>query len=167
MSNFLILYPTVTLSYGDCIKICIQLLFPIQMHWYLADLCLDNMYVTLRCHIYNLEFVYENIGCQSFRTQVISYLLWSFRTYFLVISYPVTTISYPGHFLPILVISYLVQLGTKLLYGGQFVPKSFRTLFGHFVCILVIWCMDGWMEGCMDWWMDWRTDGRVLIEMTN
>ena len=38
-------------------------------------------------------------GCQSFRTQVISY--------------PVTTISYPGHFVPILVISYLGQLGTK------------------------------------------------------
>ena len=57
-------------------------------------------------------------GCQSFRTrsfrtQVISYLLWSFRTYLLVISYPVITISYPGHFIPILVISYLGQLGTK------------------------------------------------------
>ena len=42
---------------------------------------------------------------RSFRTQ-------PFRT-ILVISYPVTTISYPGHFLPTLVISYPVQLGTK------------------------------------------------------
>ena len=97
---------------------------------------------------------------RSFRTQVFSYLLWSFRTYFLVISYPVTTISYPGHFVPILVISYLGQLGTKWLYGGQFVPKSFRTLFGHFVPILVISYpekMDGWIDertdrqACFDW----------------
>ena len=107
------------------------------------------------------------MGCQSFRTQVISYtghfvptlvisylLFWSFRTYFLVISYPVTTISYPGHFVPILVISYLVQLDTKWLYDSQFVPKSFRTPFGHFVPILVIWWIDGWMN--------WRTDGRGL-----
>ena len=93
---------------------------------------------------------------RSFRTQVISYLLWSFRTYVLVISYPVTTISYPGHFVPILVISYLGQVGTKWLYGGQFVPKSFRTLFGHFVPILVI-SYPARMYG----WMDWRTDGRT------
>ena len=33
----------------------------------------------------------------------------SFRTHVLVISYPVTTILYPGHFVPTLVISYLVQ----------------------------------------------------------
>ena len=37
----------------------------------------------------------------------------SFRTYFLVISYPVTTILYPGHFVPILVISYLGQLSNS------------------------------------------------------
>ena len=93
---------------------------------------------------------------KSFRTQVISYLLWSFRTYFLVSSYPVTTISYPGHVVPILVISYLGQLGTKWLYGGQFVPKSFRTHFGHFVPNLVISYaarMDGWM----DRWTNKRT----------
>ena len=105
---------------------------------------------------------------RSFRTQVISYVFWSFRTYFLVISYPVTTISYPGHFVPILVISYLVQLGTKWLYGGQFVPKSFCTLFGHFV---PIWSLDGCMHACMHGrkggWMEWQTDGRVLIEMTS
>ena len=81
---------------------------------------------------------------------------------FLVISYPVTTISYPGHFVPILVISYLGQLGRKLLYGGQFVPKSFRTIFCHFVPILVISYpakMDGLTNG--------RTDRHVLIEMSN
>ena len=106
--------------------------------------------------------LFWDFGCQSFRTQVISYLLWSFRTSFLVISYPVTTISYPGHFVPSLVISYLGQLGTKWLYGGQFVPKCFRTLFGHFVPILVISYrakMDGLTNGL--------TDRRVLIEITN
>ena len=82
-----------------------------------------------------------HVGCQPFRTQVISYLLWSFRTYVLVISYPVTTISYPGHVVPILVISYLGQLGTKWLHSGQFVPKLFRTHFGHFVP-----SKDGWMD---------------------
>ena len=94
---------------------------------------------------------------RSFRTY-----FWSFRTYFLVISYPVTTISYPGHFVPSLVISDLGQLGTKWLYGGQFVPKTFRTLFGHFVPILVISYpakMDGLTNGL--------TDRRVLIEITN
>ena len=90
---------------------------------------------------------------RSFRTQVTSYLLWSFHTYVLIISNPKTTISYPSHFVSILVITYLVQQGTKWLYGGQFVPKSFRTLFGHFVPILVIWWMDGLTNGrtCFDW----------------
>ena len=83
-------------------------------------------------------------GCQSFRTQVMSYLLLSFRTYFLVISYLVTTISYPGHFVPILVISYLSylgQLGTKWLYGGQFVAPL---VFG---IQTVLWRWGrGWMD---------------------
>ena len=107
---------------------------------------------------------------RSFRTQVISYLLWSFHTYFLVISYPVTTISYPGHFVPILVISYLGQLGTKWLYGGQIVPKSFRTLFGHFVPTVVIsypFCSFRTQQRWMDGWIDKWTDKRVLIEVTN
>ena len=96
---------------------------------------------------------------RSIRTQVISYLLWSFRTYVLVISYPVTTISYPGHFVPILVISYLGQLGTKWLHGGQFVSKLFRTLFGHFVPILVIS-----YPAKMDRWIDERTDGQACFD---
>ena len=50
---------------------------------------------------------------RSFPIRVISHLLWSFRTHVLVVSYPVTTISYPGHFVPSLVISYLGQMGTK------------------------------------------------------
>ena len=82
----------------------------------------------------------------------------SFRTYLLVISYPVTTISYPGHFVPILVISYLSQLSTKWLHGGQFVPKLFRSLFGHFVPILVIS-----YPAKMDGWIDERTDGRTGV----
>ena len=104
------------------------------------------------------------ISCQSFHTQVISYLLWSFRTYFLAISYPVITILYPGHFVPILVISYLGQLGMKWLYGGQFIPKSLRTRFGHFVPILVVWYlakMDGWMDG----WIDERAGGQAGFEL--
>ena len=51
-------------------------------------------------------------------------------------------------------------------YGGQFVPKSFCTLFGHFVPILVISYpakMDRWADG----WIDERTDRHVLIEITN
>ena len=83
----------------------------------------------------------------------------SFRTYFSVISYPVTTISYLGHFVPNLVISYLGQLGTKWLYGGRFVLKSFRTLFGHFVPILVIS-----YPAKMDGWVDWRTDGQACFD---
>ena len=124
-------------------------------------------YLTGNLHIIPYQLVASHFVPRSFRTQVISYLLWSFRTYFLVILYPVTTISYPGHFVPILVISYLVQLGTKWLFGGQFVPKSFRTLFGHFVPSLVIGWMHAWMDGRKGGWMDWRTDGRVLIEMTS
>ena len=104
---------------------------------------------------------------RSFGTQVISYLLWSFRTYFLGISYPVTTISYPDHFVPISVISYIGELGTKRLYGGQFLPKSFRTLFGHFVPIFVISYpakMDGWTNGRTGvFWLKWQINVLLLI----
>ena len=105
-------------------------------------------------------------GFQSFRTQVNLYqshslLLWSFRTQLLVISYPVTTISYPGCFVPSLVISYLGQMGMKWLYVGQFIPMSFHTHFGHlvscsnkmngwvgaWVCRSVHgWVVDGWIK---------------------
>ena len=44
-----------------CIKQFIKLLFLIQKIWYLADLCLDSMCFELCRHIYNFEFVYENI----------------------------------------------------------------------------------------------------------
>ena len=40
-----------------------------------------------------------------FVLKVISYLLLSFRTNILLISYPVTTILYPSHFVPSLIIS--------------------------------------------------------------
>ena len=100
----------------------------------------------------------------SFRTQVISNLLFghfvpsnnhfvprSFRTHFghfvprstgyemTVWSYPVTTISYPGHFVPISVISYLGR-------NDYMVVKSYPS---HFVPILVISYpakMNGWMD---------------------
>ena len=115
-----------------------------------------------------------NKGCQSFRTQVI---------------------SYPGHFVPTLVISYLL-FGHFVPSDNHFVPRSFRTHFDHFVPSstwyeMTIWwsfrtqvisypfwsfrthfghLMDGWMDG-MGWkegWMDGLTkDGCVLIEMTN
>ena len=128
--------------------------------------------LSYRCRDYSKKC--RSKGCQSFRTQVISYLLWSFHTYFLVISYPVTTISYPGHFVPILVISYLGQLGTKWLYGGQFVPKSFRNLFGHFLPIFghFVPSKDGWMDGWMDgltngwtdvFWLKWQINVLLLI----
>ena len=93
---------------------------------------------------------------RSFRMQANTYLLWSFRTYCLVISYPLTTISVSGHCVPILVILYLGQLGTKWVHGGQYVPKLFRTLFGHFVPILVI-SYPAKMNG----WIDERTDRRT------
>ena len=113
----------------------------------------------------SIHDVYQ--GCQSFRTQVISYLLWSFRTYFLAILYPVTTISYSGHFVPILVILYLGQLGTKWLYGGQFVPKSFRTIFCPFVPIFFISYpakMDGLTNGrTAVFWLKWQINVLLLI----
>ena len=82
-----------------------------------------------------------DVGNRSFRTEVISYPshfvpFWSFRTYFYFQF---------GHFVPGLVISYLLLLFSKktfwcfrnyfLLYRTQVIsyPKSFRTHFSHFV----------------------------------
>ena len=48
---------------------------------------------------------------------VISNLLWSFRTYCLVISNQVTTIAYPGHFVSILGISYPFWLFDEWMDG--------------------------------------------------
>ena len=101
-------------------------------------------------HFISLSLHRKLIEQKYHRTAVSHFVSKSFRTHFLVISYRVITILYQGHFVPILVISYLGQLGTKWLYGGQFVPKSFRTLFDHFVPILVVSYyptkMDGWMD---------------------
>ena len=85
----------------------------VNKYMYSVPTSLKHIYSNF-CHV---EPVFDRVASHfvpwSFRTQVISYLLWSFRTYFLVILYPVTTILYPGHFVPILVILYLGQLGTK------------------------------------------------------
>ena len=78
---------------------------------------------------------------RSFRTLVISYLFWSFHTNFGRFV-PSNNHFVPGHFVPILVSSYLYQMGTKWLHGIQFVPKSFRTQFGHFVPSSDVW-IDG------------------------
>ena len=85
----------------------------------------------------------------------------SFRTH---------VISYPGHFVPAFVISYLLS--------GHFIPSN-----NHFVPILVISYLrcfvpffvisyPFWSICTQQKWMDWlmmngRTDRRVLIEMTN
>ena len=105
-------------------------------------------------------------GCQSFRTQVI---------------------SYPGHFVPTLVISYLL-FGHFVPSNNHFVPRSFRTHFGHFVPRSTGYEMTIWWSirtqvisypfwsfrthfrhfvPSKDGWIDERTDRRVLIEMTN
>ena len=119
-------------------------------------------------------------GCQSFRTQVI---------------------SYPGHFVATLFISYLL-FGHFVPSNNHFVPRSVRTHFGHFVPSstgyeMTIWWsirtqvisypfwsfrthfghwMDGWMDGCMHacmhaWmdgrkggWMDRLTNGRTCFD---
>ena len=93
-------------------------------------------------------------------------------------------ISYPGHFVPTLVISYL-HFGHFVPSNNHFVPRSFRTYFGHFVPrstgyemtifghsypshfvpFLIIsypfWSfrtqqrwMDGWMDGWVGGWID-------------
>ena len=98
---------------------------------------------------------------RSFRTQVISYLLWLFCTYFF------------GHFIP---------------SNNHFVPRSFRTHFDHFVPRSTGYEMTIWWTihtqvisypfwsfrthfrhfvPSKDGWIDERTDMRVLIEMTN
>ena len=112
-----------------------------------------------------LEKIFENggrtDGCQSFRTQVI---------------------SYPGHFVPTLVISYLL-FGHFVPSNNHFVPRSFCTHFGHFVprstgYEMTIWWSirtqvisypfwsfythfghfvpsnDGWMDGLTNGWKD-------------
>ena len=112
----------------------------------------------------------DRIGCQSFRTQVI---------------------SYSGHFVPTLVIAYLL-FGHFVPSNNHFIPRSFRTHFGHFVprwtgYEMTIWwsirtqvisypfwsfrtqfghivpSKDGWMNGLTNG----RKDRRVLIERSN
>ena len=108
-----------------------------------------------------LLLLHTSIGCQSFRTQVI---------------------SYPGHFVSTLVISYLL-FGHFVPSNNHFVPRSFRTPFGHFELRstgyeMTIWwsvrtrsfrilfghfVQQRWMDGLTNG----RIDRRVLIEMTN
>ena len=100
-------------------------------------------------------------GCQSLRTQVI---------------------SYPGHFVSTLVISYL-PFGHFVPSNNHFVPRSLRTHFGHFVPSstgyeMTIWWsirtqvisypfwsfrthFGHWMDGWRDGWMDGRVDGWI------
>ena len=96
-------------------------------------------------------------------------------------------ISYPGHFVPTLVISYLF-FGHFAPSNNHFVPRSFRTHFGHFVPRSTGYEMTIWWSirtqvisypfwsfrthfchfvPSKDGWIDERTDRRVLIEMTN
>ena len=95
-------------------------------------------------------------------------------------------ISYPGHFVPTLVISYLL-FGHFVPSNNHFVPRSFRTHFGHLVPSstgyeMTIWWsvraqvisypfwsfrthfghwMDGWMHACMHAWMEGRVNGWI------
>ena len=128
--------------------------------------------LTLGCHKSSCTHcltICTKFGCQSFRTQVI---------------------SYPGHFIPTLVISYIL-FGHFVPSNNDFVPRSFRTHFGHFVPRLTGFEMTIWwsirtqvisypflvisypfwsfrtQHRWMDGWIDERTDRRVLIEMTN
>ena len=90
-------------------------------------------------------------GYQSFRTQVISYLLWSFCTYFLVISYPVTTISCPGHFVPRSTVYKMTLWWSIRTQVISYPFWSFRTHFCHFVP-----SKDGWTEGRTGvFWLKW------------
>ena len=59
---------------------------------------------------------------QPFRTQVISYQIWS----------------------------YLGQMGTKWLYGGRFIPKSFRTQFRMYGWIFTLNFEEG-KKTSYDW----------------
>ena len=78
---------------------------------------------------------------RSFRIQSHFVPFWSFRTHFLVISYPVTSISLDQLAnLHSVILRYLVPLpcGGATEYRwrysiNHFVPRSFRTYFGHFV----------------------------------
>ena len=99
-------------------------------------------------------------------------------------------ISYPGHFVPTLFNSYLL-FGHFVPSNNNFVPRSFRThfghfvpssagyektiwwsirtqvisyLFGHFVPILVIWWMDGWIDERADvFWLKRQINVLLLI----
>ena len=62
--------------------------------------------ITLKVVFPHKILVASHFVPRSFRSHVISYLLWSFRTYFF------------GHFVP---------------SNNHFVPRSFRVHFGHFV----------------------------------
>ena len=130
----------------------------------------------------------------SFRTSNNHFVPRTFRTHFghfvprstgYEIDYMVV-ISYPSHFVPTLVISYLL-FGHFVPNNNHFVPRSFRTHFGHFVprstgYEMTIWWsvrtqvisvrtlfglfvpskMDGWMGGWVAGlvgWMDGWMDG--------
>ena len=101
--------------------------------------------------------------------------------------YRLPVISYQGHFVPTLVISYLL-FGHFVPSNNHFVPRSFRTHFGHFVPRSTGYEMTIWWSvrtqvisypfwsfrthfrhfvPSKDGWIDERTDRRVLIEMTN
>ena len=131
--------------------------------------------VTGKYFLQTMRMTCVSDGCQPFRTQVI---------------------SYPGHFVPTLVISYLL-FGHFVPSNNHFVPRSFCTQvisypFGHFVPrstkyeMTILWSIRTqvisypfWSfrihfghfipskDGRMDGWIDERTDRRALIEMTN
>ena len=113
------------------------------------------------------------------------------KSIIIVLNKRLPVISYPGHFVPTLVISYL-RFGNFVPSNNHFVPRSFRTHFGHFVprstgYEMTIWwsirtqvisypfwsfrthfghfvlSKDGWMDGLTNG----PRDRRVLIEMTN
>ena len=101
---------------------------------------------TKMCYLEKCNSDSRYSGNRSFRTQVISYHFGHFVPTFIfnfVISYPVW--SFRTHFVPSLVISYLLLLFSKkpfwssrsyfLLFRTEVIsyPKSFRTHFSHFV----------------------------------
>ena len=98
-----------TIKYASTVGVSKYLKFKVN---YLLSSIL-NIYLQKKMRLrflFLLEYC-SKLGCQSLRTQVI---------------------SYPGHFLPTLVISYLL-FGHFVPSNNHFVPRSFRTHFGHFV----------------------------------